>query len=496
MARSRHEIDDPQRAIELYTQRLEELLKHCNHALDANALDAFLWNARRALEVICRLLLTASEKRVSRGTQGLEELLGDLKRAKLLDDVTALNCATIQNYTNLGVHIRGPERESYRQAADQTRIALPAVVRYVIDASIVHGQLNNIFDILRASERVSVHRLEGAATPSPYGTPTPTATTDAPTTDGTGTTQVRTLGGGSDTDPTAVTEATDSGVLVVTEPTVPKAAPSRRRDGLLIGGAVAVATFAGVWLFLTTYDARPTADATPAPKIAAAIIAPPPVTELEPEVAPRIEPPPPPKPSCPQGMTLIPASTITIGQPIGGRKNWPTPKPAKIAPIEVPAFCVHNAPVTLAEWSAWPRKNEPELASRCQWGVANAPRAPGSPAHCVGRAAAVTYCATSVPGGRLPTIAEWEALARSEAKNLGQSAAKFEWAGDLFPPAVFNRRGEPCRDATCKDGMIKQTLDAQSSVDPVGDVLWSWSTRKEGESHNELTFRCAVAPTL
>ena len=61
---------------------------------------------------------------------------------------------------------------------------------------------------------------------------------------------------------------------------------------------------------------------------------------------------------------------------------------------------------------------------------------------------------------------------------------------------MFNRRGEPCRDATCKDGMIKQTLDAQSSVDPVGDVLWSWSTRKEGESHNELTFRCAVAPTL
>ena len=88
-----------------------------------------------------------------------------------------------------------------------------------------------------------------------------------------------------------------------------------------------------------------------------------------------------------------------------------------------------------------------------------------------------------------------EALARSEAKNLGQSGAKFEWAGDLFPPAVFNRRVEPCRDTTCQDGMIKETLNAKSAVDPVGDVLWSWSTRKEGESHNQLTFRCAVEPT-
>jgi hypothetical protein len=517
MARSRHEIADPREAIERYTQRLEELLKHCNFALDANALDAFLWNARRALEVICRLLLTASEKRVSRGTQGLDELLNDLKRAKLLDEKTAAHCATIQNYSNLGVHIRGPEREHYREAADLARIALPAVVRYVIDASIVHGQLNNTLDILRASERVRVHRIEGAATPSPFGVPSPTATTDAPitedsqgytatqTTDGTGTTQVRTRAGGSDSDTTAITEATDSGDpqggLLVTDPTVPKAAPARRRNALLIGGTVAVAAFVGVWLVLTTYDARPTVDATPAPEAAVAVVAPPPVAEsereAEREIEPRIEPPPPPPaPTCPPGMTLIPASTITIGQPIGGRKNWPQPKPATIAPIDVPAFCVQPAPVTFTEWRAWPRHDEATLKSDCKWGVANAPKAPGSPVHCVGRAAAVAYCAEQLPGGHLPSIAEWEALARSEAKNLGQSAAKFEWAGDQFPPAVFNRRAEPCREAFCDDGMIKQTLDPKSEVRPVGDVLWSWSTRKKGESHNELTFRCAVAPTL
>lgn len=498
MARSRDETDDPQKAIELFTQRLEDLLKQCNHALDANALDAFLWNARRALEVICRLLITASEKRVSRGTHSLEDLLNELKRGRLLDDKTTAHCATIQSYSNLGVHVRGPEREHYREAAEMTRIALPAVVRYLIQASIVHGQLNSTLDILRASEGLRVQRAEGAATASPFGAPNPTATTDSRTTDGTGTTQVRTLARGSDTDPTAVTEPTDSGVLLVTDATVPKAAPSWRLMGLFIGGAVAAVTFSGVWFALTGIDLRrpATADAAPEAPAAVAIIAPPPVTEAEPDIEPRIEPPPPPpEPTCPQGMTLIPASTITIGQPKGGRNDWPKPNPEKIAPIEVPAFCVHSAPVTRAEWSVWPRHDEASLQSACELGVLKPTTSAGSPVHCVGRAAAVEYCAELIPGGHLPTIAEWEALARSKAKNLGESGVEFEWAEDLYPPEVFNRRAERCRERYCEDGMIKKELDASAPVKPVGDVLWSWSKRKKGESHNALTFRCAVEPT-
>ena len=508
MASSPKQITDPREAIDQYAQRLRELLEHCERALKERHYEAFLWNARRSLETICRLLITNRKMEVSRGEQQLHTLIQFLRTEKVLDEQQGNRFEAVQKHSNLGVHIRNPEKENYKAAVKDLQHLLPALVDWLVNESPIHGHLPYALDLHRLAQRLSPLASDSLNPVTPMGTPTPTATTDSPTTDnsqdftasrttdGTGTTQVRTRAGGSDTDPTAVTEATDPGGLLVTDPTVPKAAPSRRRTGLLIGGAVAVATFAGVWLTLTSFDARPTADASPAPEAAVAVVAPPPVAEAELNIEPRMEPPPPPpEPTCPAGMTLIPASTITIGQPKGGRKNWPTPRPATIAPIDVPAFCVHNAPVTRAEWVAWPRRNEPELASGCEWGIAKPPTAPGSPAHCVGRAAAVTYCATNIPGGHLPTIAEWEALARSEAKNLGQSGAKFEWAGDLFPPAVFNRRVEPCRDTTCQDGMIKETLNAQSAVDPVGDVLWSWSTRKEGESHNQLTFRCAVEPT-
>ncbi|MCK6519508.1 formylglycine-generating enzyme family protein [Myxococcota bacterium] len=519
MARSTPQINDPREAIDQYAQRLRELLEHCERALKERNYEAFLWNARRSLETICRLLITNKKMEVSRGEQQLHMLVQFLRTEKVLDEQQGNRFEAVQKHSNLGVHIRNPERENYKAAVKDLQHLLPEVVEWLVTESPIHGHLPYALDLQRLAQRLSPLASDSLnrVTPSPYGVPSPTATTDAPTTedsqgytatqttDGTGTTQVRTRAGGSDTDPTAITEATDAGDphggLLVTDPTVPKAAPARRRNALWIGGTVAVAAFAGVWLFLTTYDARPTVDATPAPEAAVAVVAPPPVAEsergAEREIEPRIEPPPPPPaPTCPPGLTLIPASTITIGQPIGGRKNWPQPKPATIAPIDVPAFCVQPAPVTFTEWRAWPRHDEATLKSDCKWGIANAPKAPGSPVHCVGRAAAVAYCAEQLPGGHLPSIVEWEALARSEAKNLGESGVQFEWAGDQFPPAVFNRRAEPCREAFCDDGMIKQTLDPKSEVRPVGDVLWSWSTRKKGESHNELTFRCAVAPTL
>ncbi|MCK6520334.1 formylglycine-generating enzyme family protein [Myxococcota bacterium] len=521
MAKPTRLITDPQQAIERYSDRLEELLALCERALQTGDQEAFLWNARRALEALCRLLITVKENKVTRDSKDLQRdlsgLIQHLKNLNIINDPVEKQLDLARSQTNLGVHIRQPEPEDYTAAIKDVRHLLPQLVIWAMESSPDHERLFKRQILQAKAERIesfSGDSLNRAV--SLGGIPAPTATTDAPTTedsqgftesrttDGTGTTQVRTRARGSDTEATAVTDATDSGDaplgLLVTDPTVPKA-PSRRWGvGLGLVGAIAIAALIGV--SLSPNSAPTPAEVVPPPSpAAAAVVAPPPEAAVEAvaeaELEPRIEPtPPPPAPTCPAGMTLIPASTITIGQPVGGRKNWPTPRPARIAPIEVPAFCVHNAPITFAEWDTWPRRDDEALKSDCQWGVAKADKSPSSPAHCVGRAAAVAYCADAVPGGHLPTIAEWEALARSPVPNLGQSGVQFEWAEDLFPPAVFNRRAEPCRESFCDDGMFKKTLDPKTSVSPVGDVLWSWSQRPKGQSHNELTFRCAVAPSL
>lgn len=511
MAKPTPLITDPREAIEQYAQRLRELLEHCDRALRERHYEAFLWNARRALEAICRLLITNKKMEVSRGEQPLQQLIQLLRAEKVLDEQQGNRFETVQKHSNLGVHIRNPERENYKAAVKDLQHLLPELVTWLVTESPIHDHLPYALDLQRVAQRLNPLASDSLTPGASLDAPAKTATTDAPTTDdsqaftdsrttdGTGTTQVRTRARGSDTDPTAVTEATDPGDrhhgLLVTDPTVPKAPASRGRAGLLIAGTILAAVALAVGLSLQTTPPAAVAPPAAAPVVAPppVVEAPPPVVEAPPEAPPVVEAPP--APTCPPGMTLIPASTITIGQPVGGRRDWPSPKPATIAPIDVPEFCVHNAPITFAEWRAWPRHAEEALQSECEWGVMNAPKSPGSAVHCVGRAAAVAYCSELTPGGHLPSIAEWEALARAEAKNLGESGVQFEWADDLFPPAVFNRRPEPCRERQCADGMIKKHLDPVSAVDPVGDVLWSWSRRKEGESHNELTFRCAAAPT-
>jgi formylglycine-generating enzyme required for sulfatase activity len=186
-------------------------------------------------------------------------------------------------------------------------------------------------------------------------------------------------------------------------------------------------------------------------------------------------------PACPEGTVRVAARTVHIGQPDGGRTRWPPAFPWRIEPFEVPAFCVDRTPVSWANLGPGPAAE-----SGCARAMSG--RRPGAPSACVTRDEAERSCRRR--GGRLPTIAEWESLARAAlddpAAALTGGVAR-EWVADRFPPAVFHRAAAP--DMPPGDGMFRQALD--EPVPPDGNVLWSWNQQPEGARIADLGFRCA-----
>ena len=179
---------------------------------------------------------------------------------------------------------------------------------------------------------------------------------------------------------------------------------------------------------------------------------------------------------CPAGMVSVAATTLRLGQPIGGRAHWPPPTQETLPPVKVAAFCLDSAPVSAAA--------APGLVGQdCTLRVKGA-----GAATCVHRGLAEDFCAQRLPGGRLPSIAEWEAvlrLPRAKAKALDANKDQGEWVGDRFPPAILAREDPKWAGG---DGMFRQYLDESPRPNPEGNVLWSWNRQDPSEGFG---FRCA-----
>lgn len=179
--------------------------------------------------------------------------------------------------------------------------------------------------------------------------------------------------------------------------------------------------------------------------------------------------------ACPAGMVPVAGGTVRLGQPQGGRGRWPAPDPVEVGPVEVAAFCVDRLPRT---WSAVAGQPAARLAeSACAKGKSG----PARPAVCLSRDEAAAACAAA--GARLPSLLEWEQVARVTELSLGPTR---EWSGERFPPAPLNRRGP----TPLGDGMFLQALDAPVPAD--GNVLWSWNQADPARRLGDLGFRCAA----
>jgi hypothetical protein len=456
-----------QQTVEGYVCRLEECIASCTYHGRMEP-EIFLWQARRTAEAICLILLTVRERKVIKNPWSLEgnrgrkdgpahtslaTLIEDLARNDMLDEEEKQGLETIRANSNPGVHLIRPDRPDYPVYVGAVMGVLPMLVHRLFSKSRAAPHLR-----LSAELRSNLETLAKKA----EGNPSLVS-------------QIRTL------EKERVEFFGEIARLkseIEVERTRPRASPGRGCLGLaapLAAGLLLGATLGVLAQALFTTLSSPSSPSGPAVNVAPT---PEPV-----EQAPSPPPVPPPAltapPSCPEGMIEIAASTIRIGQP--QRKTWPKPTRTRLAPVEVPAFCIDAGP------RPWASLDDRETLSRASTPCGDKPRdrRSSAPAVCVDRPEADATCRAEHPKARLPGIAEWEALRRSERWREFSISLPREWVADRFPPTIFPREASPSADG---DGMFRDRSFEPEDFKPA----WSWNRQDPTKRWENLGFRCMI----
>lgn len=177
--------------------------------------------------------------------------------------------------------------------------------------------------------------------------------------------------------------------------------------------------------------------------------------------------------ACGEGTVEVPAIGVTISPP-ADRPSWPRPRSRRPQTVEVERFCIDADPVgRAADPGSRPCRGNPLDFD-------------GDPATCVSRDEAELGCARR--GGRLPTVAQWEALAQQGLDEELSRGVPREWVADVFPPAVFSMDGarDPKADALFRDRSLDEAESPQ--------LRWSWNRQPSGRRWTNLGYRCVFSP--
>lgn len=433
-------------AVTNYAVRLGELVERCAEESRRDP-ETFLWNARRVLEVICHILQSVHKDEVSRdeGEAGnLEKRIQELRRAGLVERELATSLNAIRDYTNQGVHIRGPEKENYPLARKHVREQLPDVVDWLFDES-------RAAPFLERPERLDAALLR-LREPSRSADPQET-----------GRERTGELG-------------TSPEVTAQTAQTVPAAPPRRARRPrraswprrLGLAALLALACAGGL-----RYASRPTANPAAAETSA-------PAAPVRAEVVLAPAAPASPSLRCPEGMVLLPETLLRLGPPEGGRADWPSARNL-VQPVRVGPSCLDARARTWAQFAEW--GGAVASGKDCDWRLQDRE----GPVVCLTRAEAGAYCEGK--GLRLARIAEWELLQRHPELGAEPDRVR-EWVGDPFPPEDLGYAPDPRLQA--RFGLFRDRLKGTPSSERAPRN--SWNRQELGQRYTNLGFRCAGEP--
>jgi serine/threonine-protein kinase len=162
--------------------------------------------------------------------------------------------------------------------------------------------------------------------------------------------------------------------------------------------------------------------------------------------------PPTPARSAPSGMVYIPGGSFEMG-----RNTAPNLEETPAHSVTVAPFYIDKEPVTVDQYRTFLGKN---------LGLANYPASQAAwPATGVAWQDAQAYCATTTPGGRLPSEAEWEFAAR------GTDGRLYPW-GNNFSSALVNSL-EAGLDHPEPGGTRPNNASPFGVLDMSGNV-WQW----------------------
>jgi hypothetical protein len=450
--------------------------------------EVFLWNARRALEAVCHLLITVHTKSPSSASgsskeHSLDAMIQRLRKENVFGPQQGTRFDMARQHTNLGVHIQHHDKDDYSAAVEDTAHVLPGLLEWLYEESIAKSHLGSIEDL-----PVQLIREGGRDGPSLKDAATGARNAELQ----------------MELTASALRRELDEKVSALRAREVHWWTWLRRvavtstltfAAGLCLGGGGASWLHAGASSGNASH-ARGAAKASAAEGETESLsVMTASTASVQPEASAALEAPvaapspseltAPNELSCPPGMMVVPpVAGMHLGQPVGGRNNWPEPSREPLEPTDVPAFCLDATP--RYRTSVDPTAYDNASVRKCERFQAEKDKP--LERTCLDRDEAERICQAAVEDGHLPTLIEWEAAVRATVNGL--QPPEREWTGERFPPAVLHRV-DPNWDRG--DGMwVGQIPDKRKPKTADYALLLAWNQQPPDNRHPERGFRCAA----